>query len=391
MKEKGPPAARVPACDAELIIASSETDANMRYATGFAAPDPFIYFKTARGSAVLVSDLEYGRALKQAGVQRVLSVSGTDRALNRRKKRPAGEEPPEPVEVLGRLLKKERVRSILVPENFPVRYADLLRKQFLVRVKREPFFEQRAVKNEREIQNIRSSLRTVEEGFSAALQLIREAAIGEGGILHHGGRILRAETVRRVINTTIASRGYTVGHTIVACGDQGVNPHNEGSGPLKAHKTIIIDIFPRSDRTGYFGDFTRTVVKGRAPDRVREAYQRVREAQEIAFSMIADGVDGRTVHEAVCAHFSRNGFANREGKRGLEGFFHGTGHGIGLEVHEYPRIGKVSNILRAGNTVTVEPGLYYRGMGGIRLEDVVVVLRHGCRNLTRFPKVLEIE
>lgn len=375
--------------DAELIIADSERDANMLYATGFSVPDPFIFFNTSKGSAVVMSDLEYGRALKQAKVDKVHSLS---RLKSKTKKQGKTKTPSHDlIDILSCYFKKEGVASILVPENFPIRFADSLRKKrFKLHYKEDPFFEERAAKKKWEVESIKKAIRVTEKGFAAALKILQDSSIGDDRKLYYHGKILKAEDIRGEINSTITAMGFSISHTIVSHGNQTCDPHNEGSGPLRADQTIIMDIFPRSDKTGYYADFTRTVVKGKATDQVRKAYRMVREAQTIAFDMIADGVDGKDVHLAIIDHFRKNGFPNKERKGVKEGFIHGTGHGLGLALHEYPRINGNSCVLKTGNVVTVEPGLYYRGMGGIRLEDVVVVTKNGCKNLTRFPKVLEI-
>jgi Xaa-Pro aminopeptidase len=186
------------------------------------------------------------------------------------------------------------------------------------------------------------------------------------------------------------AQGWVPSHTIIASGNQCCDPHHEGSGPIKAHTSIIFDIFPRSQKTGYFGDLSRTVVRGRASDRLKAAYAAVEQGQEIAFRLIRNGANGQQIHEDIHRLFEEKGF--RTGKTGgrMQGFFHGTGHGLGLDIHEQPRIAHVSAPLQTGHVVTVEPGLYYWGLGGVRLEDVVVVTATGNRNLTRYPKVLEI-
>ena len=182
----------------------------------------------------------------------------------------------------------------------------------------------------------------------------------------------------------------TANHTIVACGDQACDPHNEGSGPLSAGKPIIIDIFPHSNRTGYFADITRTVVKGTPTVEMRDLYNTVLEAQQRALSYIKAGVNGKEVHQQVTDLFEQKNYQTGEIDGRMQGFFHGTGHGVGLEIHEPPRIGKTDNTLIAGHIVTVEPGLYYPGKGAVRIEDLVVVTEDGCKNLTTYPKVFEV-
>ncbi|MDP2734779.1 MAG: M24 family metallopeptidase, partial [bacterium] len=162
------------------------------------------------------------------------------------------------------------------------------------------------------------------------------------------------------------------------------------SGPIKSHTSIIFDIFPRSQKTGYFGDLSRTVVRGQASEQLKKAYVTVQAGQEVAFRMIRDGADGKEIHQKILALFEQRGFPTGKTNGRMQGFFHGTGHGLGLDIHEPPRIAASPATLRTGHVVTVEPGLYYLGMGGVRLEDVVVVTPKGNRNLTHYPQFLEI-
>jgi len=204
------------------------------------------------------------------------------------------------------------------------------------------------------------------------------------------GEVLTSERVKRMIAGYLLERDYLAGHAIVAGGEQACDPHEEGHGPLKADQAIIIDIFPRSVATRYHGDLTRTVLRGQASDALRKQYAAVRAAQEEALASIRAGVEGPVVHARVCGLFEAQGFRTGEVGGRMQGFFHGTGHGLGLEIHEPPRVSKVPATLQAGNVVTVEPGLYYPGVGGVRLEDVVLVTEDGCSNLVKYPKFLEI-
>jgi Xaa-Pro aminopeptidase len=176
----------------------------------------------------------------------------------------------------------------------------------------------------------------------------------------------------------------------VACGEDGCDPHNQGSGPLVADRPIILDVFPRDTRSRYFADITRTVVKGRATARVRRMYEAVAAGQSAGLLAIRAGVQGEQVHRTVQETLEGFGFQTGEVDGRMQGFFHGTGHGLGLEIHELPRVSRLPVTLQAGHVVTVEPGLYYPGHGGVRIEDVVVVTEAGCRNLTSYPKLLEV-
>jgi Xaa-Pro aminopeptidase len=180
-------------------------------------------------------------------------------------------------------------------------------------------------------------------------------------------------------------------HTIVAGGDQACDPHHEGTGALPANRSIIFDVFPRSGRTRYFADMSRTVVRGKPSVELTRLYQAVKEAQEEAIGKIRDGADGSKIHQGICDRFESMGYRTGLVNGRMQGYFHGTGHGVGLDIHEPPRISRTGSILQEGEIVTVEPGLYYPGLGAVRIEDMVLVTRDGCRNLTNFPKTFELD
>ena len=371
--------------DARLIIAASEADANLYYATRFLAPDPFVFLWHGAEKILLMSDLEVDRARSQAVVDSVLPI----REYEERAKR-SGAERPSLLDGLHELLKERSVGSVLVPGSFPIEHGDGLRGWGIdVQVKREPFFEERLVKSPAEIEAITAALRRTETALDAAITAIREADVRDG-MLWWRGTVLTSEGVKRLVAKDLLEVGLIASHTIVACGTDGCDPHNQGSGPLRAEQPIILDIFPRDTTTQYFADITRTVVKGRASEMVGQMYQAVAAGQECAFDLIRDGADGEAVHRSVQQAMEGRGFRTGELNGRMQGFFHGTGHGLGLDIHELPRVSKVRATLRAGNVVTVEPGLYYPGVGGVRIEDVVVVTETGCRNLTSYPKVLEV-
>ena len=160
---------------------------------------------------------------------------------------------------------------------------------------------------------------------------------------------------------------------------------------MRANETVIIDVFPRCESTGYFADITRTFVRGKASDDIRGLYRTVYDGQKLGLDMIRDGVKTRAVHKAIQSLFESRGFHTGQKDGKPQGFFHGTGHGLGLDIHEPPRIALNKLTLEKGMVVTVEPGLYYPAMGGgVRIEDTVLVTQSGIENLTRFPKYLEI-
>src|SRR5436305_7928388 len=369
-----------------LLVSASEGDANMLYAVGFFVPDPFIFFEHKNIKFVVMSDLEIDRAKKQAHVDRVLSLSLYQRKLRKLGKAPAGM-----IDILDLLFRERGIRSLIVPANFSALLTDQLRaKGFSVQIKRDPFWAERETKATDEVKHITESLRVARLGLEAGIRALKRTKIGRDGYLHLNASRLTSETLKTIVNTTIMAQGWLPSHTIISSGNQCVDPHHEGTGPIKAHTSIIFDIFPRSQKTGYFGDLSRTVVRGRASAKLKEIYATVQAGQQIGFDMIRDGIDGKEVHQKILSLFANRGFPTGRIKGRMQGFFHGTGHGLGLDIHEPPRIAPVEATLRTGHVVTVEPGLYYLGVGGVRLEDVVVVTPTGNRNLTDCPQFLEV-
>ena len=370
-----------------LMVADSEHDANMLYAVGMFVPDPFIYLRLRGRSTIVMSDLEIDRARKQAPHCRAISLSACFRKL-----RDAGRKRPNHAQVIHAILRERGFRRILVPHNFPLGMAEELKRLgVFVKVKRGGFFPEREQKLPAEVKKISAALMMAEVGMAEAIQVLRNSKIARDGRLLHHNIPLTSERLRSVIDTAIIQASGLAAHTIVAGGAQGCDPHEGGFGPLRANEPIIIDIFPRSQKTGYFGDITRTVVRGRTSEAVRRLYDTVLQGQKLAFRKVRAGTPTADPHRAVQDFFVAQGYKTERRNGRMQGFFHGTGHGLGLEIHEAPRMGATSTgKLTAGQVVTVEPGLYYPELGGVRLEDVALVTQNGARNLTRFEKVLEI-
>ena len=373
--------------DARLIYSASEIDANMLWATRFFAPDPFIFLEKRGKRYLVMNDLELDRAKSQAAVDKVLAYSHYQKRWQN-----GGIPFPTTAQILVEVFADLHIKSLEVPSTFPVHLADQLRKMKIrVRPKPDPFWPDRELKTNEEIRAISNSLRAAEIGMEAGIDAVRRTEIRKDGYLYLDGARLTSEILKRIINTAIMAQGYVPSHTIAAAGDQCVDPHNPGSGPIRANTSIIMDIFPRSQKTGYFGDITRTIVRGRASERLKHAYHCVLNGQDIGFRRIKDGASAYDIHWEIVNYFNGEGFPTGAMNGRMQGFFHGTGHGLGLDIHEAPSFGQRSkNKLRAGNVVTVEPGLYYQGLGGVRLEDVVVVTKTGCRNLVQIPKFLEV-
>ena len=367
-----------------LIIATSEQDANLYWTTGFLAPDPIIYLEHKQKKYLILNDLEVDRGRKEAQVDQVLSYSDLAKRFSSKNGSKGM------IGVVSHFLKKKNISQVAVPYDFPLAYAEAFKKKQIRTVAQpDPFYRQRLIKTPKEKKAIRDTLRHTGNAIRRAYEVLKQAKI-KGDRIFWQGSILTSERLRGEIHRSLLEKNCLGKHTIVACGNQGVDPHCEGSGPLRPNLPIIMDVFPKSMDTQYFGDMTRTVVKGRASAAFRKQWHAVKHAQETGIKMVKAGVDGKKIHDWICDYFDSLGYKTGVMRGRMQGFFHGTGHGLGIDIHEAPRVSKISNILKPGMVVTVEPGLYYLGVGGCRIEDVVFVKKGGCEVLSSCPKVLEI-
>src|SRR5213082_3383012 len=366
-----------------LIVAASDIDADMLYATKFWAGDPFIFLEQNGKRTIVLSDLEMDRGRRTAKVDEFVSFNQLEREVQGKAK-----QAPPYEKVLAHFLRKRGVKSAVVPANFPLGYARALARDDVdLATTNGVFWPEREAKTDDEVKLIGRALRITEIGLARAMEVLK-ASKPVGKRLRWSGKTLTSEMLRAEIDSAMLRAGGTPTNTIVAGGDQACDPHERGFGPLCPNSLIILDIFPRDAKTGYWGDLTRTVLRGRASEAQRKLWETVKEGQELALREIKAGIDGMKIHKAIQQLFKKRGYPTEVRKGKHVGFFHGTGHGLGLEIHEYPRLQKV--VLKAGQCLTVEPGLYYPGIGGARIEDVVIVEKDGCRILSKFPKQLEI-
>ncbi len=374
-----------------LIIGAPEDDAAAYHLSGFLAPDEVICARVGGKRYLAVSSLEYGRAEKQADVDELLSFDELGLKALARELQGEGS---ALAAAASDMLKKLGSTSVAVPNGLGIAHADELRKRGVeVKPDGKLFAGMRRRKTEEEIRNVEEAQRATEESCRHAVEALTEAEVSSDGTLVWRGEALTSEILRSEIDIHLLRDGYIAVNTIAAGGTQAADPHERGSGPLKAGETIILDIFPSSAKTRYYADMTRTFVKGDPSVEVRKMYDAVLEAQNVALAMVGAGVNGKDVHEKVSSVLHEAGYKTllhdqEEGKPLTEGFFHGTGHGVGLELHEGPSMGTQDVELKPGDVVTVEPGVYDPRLGGVRIEDLVVVTEGGCRNLTEFPKDL---
>lgn len=353
---------------------------DLLWRTGFQACDPFFLCDIEGKEAVLfISALEYERAKKTAKNCRVELDSTISSKVN----------PSFLIKGICGFLSEESVTSVIVPNSMPAFvFKELVGCGFLVICEEQIY--SREIKSPYELENITEVQRKNEEVLWIACKIIKNSSIDSEGLLRNkDGSVLTAEALRDVLTMEFMKRKCVGYDTIIACGDQAVDPHALGFGPLRAHAPIVIDIYPRSSENWYFADMSRTFFKEEPSNDAARMYETVLEAQNLAINSILAGTDGFDIDKMVREFFESNSYYTGFKDNIMQGFFHGVGHGVGLNIHESPHISRTHCTLPEGSVVTVEPGLYYVGIGGVRIEDMVLVEKHGVKNLTSFPKGMD--
>ena len=376
--------------DAVLIYADSFRSPDMRHAVPLGVPDPFLYAEENGSRHVFASSMEATR-LRELGLFEVhvseelgmdeLIASGVGaRELD--------------AQLALRAVGSLGLTRATVPENFPVWLADRLRAHGVeLAVDQDLFDDRRRAKTEAQLAGMRRAQRAAEAAMDACRELLRRAEI-RGDELLLDGEQLTVERVKADLNIAFAAHDTTADEYIVAPGAQGAVGHDMGSGPIRSNTPLVVDIFPRDNASAVYTDMTRTFVVGDVPDDVREWHRLCKQALDAAVAEIRAGVEARAVFDLTCDIFEAAGEPTQRTKKPGEplgdGFFHGLGHGVGLEVHEEPSMGRLANKkLVLGDVVTVEPGLYRAGYGGVRLEDIVLVTENGAEVITDYPYDLE--
>ena len=364
---------------ATLQYADTERNADQYYFGGFQAPDPFISLGFEQEKIAFLSRLEIGRAMKESRFDTILSLEQWRDKARRVLKSPF----PGPTDVIHLYCRERKIRRIKVGSDFPAGLAFRLQEVGLdLEVAPGMLFPQREIKSDEEAAAIAGGNRCSAAGIRAAERVLRESKIS-GNTLVYEGRRLTSERLRLEIEKTCLVMGSISQGTIVAGGVQACDPHCRGSGVLHPHELIILDVFPRVTKTGYHGDLTRTFLKGNASDAQRRLVVSVRRAQRFALDEIKAGIRGHTIHTEIVQQFERQGYRTEDLESGPVGFIHGTGHGLGLEIHEPPRLSDGGTRLKENQVVSVEPGLYYPDIGGCRIEDVVRIKPDGVEMLSK--------
>jgi len=365
-----------------LLVGSVETCPDLEYASGFRAPDPVVFLRTREKDVLVVPPLEFGRALRRRKAIEVLTPERVGVPAGKRR---------QMSEWVTRLLRREGIRRVGVPSTFPHGIAVRVERAGVrVRVLEGDVFPERAVKSAEEVRKISAAQQAAVIAMRAAVNVVAQSTVDANGYLRIRGARLTVEHLRETIAKALLDQHCFCREPIVAAGAAAADPHEAGTGPLRAREAIVVDIFPQHLEYGYWGDLTRTVARGAPSPAIRRMYHAVRAAQTAALGCVRAGVACRTVHRAAADEFSRRGFATRTQDGRPEGFIHGTGHGVGLSIHESPSVSQNETRLRSGHVITVEPGLYYPGVGGVRIEDTVVVTSTGWRYLAPCEKRFEV-
>jgi len=359
------------------VAYASSLDADMRYLTRFRTTDPVVFLqKHGQPGTVIVSQMEYERAAREStAVPVTRAQAGLTEIVKEEKNR---------WRAYARMIAGLAGGDILVPPQFPAALARELEAFSRVIVDDDTVLKLRAVKTDEEVSAIVRVQEATEAAMEGAISAIRSSRARKG-ILHRGRASLTSETLQKEVAMALLSRGCRAVDTIISCGEDSAIPHIRGSGPLREGESIILDIFPQDEETGYTADMSRTVVKGKPSPELAEMFDAVLGAQSLAATLVRPGITGAEVHGKVVDYLRGRGFESN-----TKGFIHNLGHGVGLDVHELPVLGPGGGELAAGNVITLEPGLYYPGAGGVRLEDIGVVTPKGFRDLTRTPKEFRV-
>jgi Xaa-Pro aminopeptidase len=373
-----------------LIVGDTVRTPELRHEVPLMIPDPFIYAEVDGRRLVAIWSMEATRIeAQEPGLEtHPLEEFGVDELLRQRLDPYAFED-----EFAPRVLKSLGVRRAIVPRSFPLGLANAVRSIGIELTVDQRFFDdRRRVKSNYELDGIRRALRAAESAIAEALNLLRSAE-PRGGRLSLDGEPLTCERLKESIQGVFVRHGAFSDEPIVSHGAQTAIGHDAGSGPIAANDIVLVDLFPKDLGSACFADMTRTFAVGEVPEEIQDYHRLCKEALDRALAAVAPGVNGGDVHRQVCAFFAAHGYPTQltkdEGEVLRDGFYHGLGHGVGLEVHEAPGLSMIGQELVAGDVITIEPGLYRHGFGGVRLEDLLVVTDGGCEVLTDFPYDLE--
>lgn len=363
--------------DAYAIYNKPENDLNLFHWGHFSAPDPFFALKINQRTVAFVSELELGRCKCESAFDDVVSWPEIRKQLS------LGNNDVIWSAFFEYLHEKYDIKHFFIPHDFPAFiYKQLLNNPtFSVDFDDNFFAAQRAIKTETEIAEIRKACTLTAATIDYAKTILKNCE-SRYGQLYWNGEVLTSERLRILMESYCFDQGGKADGTIVACGKDAANPHCLGQGPLYTNQYIVIDFFPCVRSSHYYGDMTRTVMLGVPNEDQKRMYDCVLECQKKLISQVRPGISTKSLMDFAVKFFEANGYGLKRTQDGYEGFIHSVGHGIGLDLHEYPSVGNRDITLLPGMVITIEPGLYYKGIGGVRIEDDVLVTENGFELLT---------
>jgi len=378
-----------------LFYADGYRFPDVYHTTRFLAPDPIIALEDVEELVLVTSSLEEGRARKESRATSIVNMNEygaqelTGRGISGTEFWAA---------IMKRFLDERGLRRVAVAPYFPVAEADRLREMGIELVVAKDLRERRRIKRPDEIDAIEAAQRATEDAWREGVDALRRSKARPDRTLELDGAVFTAERLRAIVEQALLERGYASDGAICAPGPQAADPHQIGTGPLHAGEPIVMDIFPQHKQTRYWADMTRTVSKGEPPPEIRRIYDVVLRAQDVGIKALRPGATGREVHELVEDIIWQAGYDTMRPEHKKDpsdptprGFIHSTGHGVGLEIHEAPAISRSGTTpLMIGDVVTIEPGVYDPIIGGVRLEDMLVITASGARNLTQAPRELVV-
>jgi Xaa-Pro aminopeptidase len=374
-----------------LIVGDTIRTPELRHEVPLGIPDPFFYAEIDDRRVVVCSAMEAARV---DGLGAGLEVHTTEEFGADELRRSGLDPHAYATELATRIVRGLAVVAATVPRDFPLGIADALRAGGVeLTVDQKLFDDRRRRKSPHELAGIRRAQRAAEAGMAVARDLLRRAERFDGG-LTVDGETLTCELVKQHVQSAFLANGAIAEEMIVAHGPQTAVGHEMGSGAIAADDIVLLDLFPVDLESSCVADITRTFVVGTPPDEVRGWYSLCREALDLAVAEVRPGANGGDIHRLVSEFFAERGFptllTKAEGEVLLDGFYHGLGHGVGLEVHEAPSLGMIGQELVAGDVITIEPGLYRQGLGGVRVEDLLYVTEDGYELLTDCPYEMEV-
>ncbi|MFU8892814.1 MAG: M24 family metallopeptidase [Luteolibacter sp.] len=374
-----------------LLLHASSDDPDMLYFSRFHASDPYLAFRINGRRIGVGIPMEFARMKNESTYDDVLLLPELREGASRQFKLTNGVQPTD-AEIVQYVAKLYGIKEFQIGHRFPAGLAlELQAAGFKLDVAPPGgLLPERAIKTKDEIAALRMGNKASAAGHYAVAKTLEGATIRNGYVIHQGSK-LTSERLREIIFSAVIQHGAVAADTIAAAGDQACNCHEAGTGPIRANELIVVDIFPRRLHDGYWGDMTRTFLKGKASDAQRHLVRTVKRGHELGIKACKPGATGGSVQKVVDDFFAKEGYKTIRNSREPEGFFHAIGHAIGLEVHEEPVLrANAKPKLKEGMVVTIEPGLYYRGLGGCRIEDVVHIIKGGCEKISSAPYKWEI-